>query len=429
MKIKYFSTINFFLSFTVLLYFFYGYFQNENSAGAGGYDGDFKLIWGNLILLKQGIISNLDNPLYNDSRPPLSYIIHILLNPFTYNQEVFRLSNLIISSTIPFLLYFSIKQNYPSLDKNLIFLLALIVTLSPYFRTTAYWALGENYGLIFLLLSFLKFKNLEKNFEKLKNYKLFLNIFIICLLSSIVVYFDQKLVFLPFLVLILLFNLKIKPFFKFYSVILYFIFALPYFYLIYLWGSLIPPSAASAREVGTTIHLFHPGYCLTILTISIFPFIFAVELNLKKIKMKLLSKKFILIFILFFIYFIFSFVYGNFENLRIDGKGAFHKLSLVLFDNISIRSLITMIAFLASIVFTYLVFDKKIDLFIIFYFILISLFTFPFYQEYLDPLLYILIFTFFKTSFDLKKNRNVYLIFIYLLIFSIGSKFYYMNII
>ena len=54
MKIKYFSTINFFLSFTVLLYFFYGYFQNENSAGAGGYDGDFKLIWGNLILLKQG---------------------------------------------------------------------------------------------------------------------------------------------------------------------------------------------------------------------------------------------------------------------------------------------------------------------------------------------------------------------------------------
>ena len=88
-----------------------------------------------------------------------------------------------------------------------------------------------------------------------------------------------------------------------------------------------------------------------------------------------------------------------------------------------------MIAFLVSIIFTYLVFDKKIDLFIIFYFILISLFTFPFYQEYLDPLLYILIFTFFKTSFDFKKNRNVYLIFIYLLIFSIGSKFYYMNII
>ena len=62
-----------------------------------------------------------------------------------------------------------------------------------------------------------------------------------------------------------------------------------------------------------------------------------------------------------------------------------------------------MIAFLVSIIFTYLVFDKKIDLFIIFYFILISLFTFPFYQEYLDPLLYILIFTFFKTSFDFKK--------------------------
>ncbi len=217
--------------------------------------------------------------------------------------------------------------------------------------------------------------------------------------------------------------------FKFYSIILYFIFSLPYFYLIYLWGSLIPPSAASAREVGTAIHLFHPGYCLTILTISIFPFILASKLNLEKIKMKLINKKFLLIFILIFIYFIFSFIYGNFDNLRIDGKGAFYKLSLFLFDNLTIRSFITMIAFLTSVVFTYLVFDKKSDLLIIFYFILISLFTFPFYQEYLDPLLYILIFTFFKTSFDLKKNQNIYLIFIYLLIFSFGSKFYYMTMV
>ena len=118
--------------------------------------------------------------------------------------------------------------------------------------------------------------------------------------------------------------------------------------------------------------------------------------------MKLLNTKFILIFILFFIYFIFSFVYGNFENLRIDGKGAFHKFSLVLFNNISIRSLITMIAFLVSIIFTYLVFDKKIDLLIIFYFILF-LYLFLFYQEYLDPLLYILIFIFLKHLLISKK--------------------------
>ena len=66
----------FVLSFSIiiLIYFFYGFFTNENAAGAGGYNGDFKLIWQNLILLKEGIIVNLNNPNYSDSRPPLSYI-------------------------------------------------------------------------------------------------------------------------------------------------------------------------------------------------------------------------------------------------------------------------------------------------------------------------------------------------------------------
>ena len=66
----------------ILIYFFYGFFSNEISAGAGGYDGDFKLIWSNLQILREGIILNLDNPNYSDSRPPLSYILHILVNPF-----------------------------------------------------------------------------------------------------------------------------------------------------------------------------------------------------------------------------------------------------------------------------------------------------------------------------------------------------------
>ena len=141
--------IPFFLSIVILSYFFYGFYSDENSAGAGGYNGDFKLIWENLILLKEGIIQNLNNPEYSDSRPPLSYILHIYLNPFINSQEEFRISNLIISLLVPLLLYFSIKEKYPFLNKNVIILLSTLVTLSPYFRTTAYWSLGENYGLIF----------------------------------------------------------------------------------------------------------------------------------------------------------------------------------------------------------------------------------------------------------------------------------------
>ena len=224
------------LSSIILIYFFYGFFTNENAAGAGGYNGDFKLIWQNLILLKEGIIVNLNNPNYSDSRPPLSYILHILFNPFIYNMEVFRLSNLLISSSIPFLLYLSIKENYSSLDSGLALLLSLTVTLSPYFRTTSFWALGENYGIIFLLLSYLTYASLKKNLINFTIFKKFLTIFFLCLFSSLIVYFDQKLVFVPFLVLVLLLNLNIEIKFKIYSMLLFLIFSLPYFYLIYLWG-------------------------------------------------------------------------------------------------------------------------------------------------------------------------------------------------
>ena len=424
-KFKTENIFNFLLSFIILSYFFYGFYLDENSAGAGGYNGDFRLIWENLTLLKQDVIFNLNSPEYSDSRPPLSYILHIFLNPFIYNEEVFRLSNLLISSAIPILLFFSIKQNYPALNFDLLILLSSTVTLSAYFRTTAYWALGENYGIIFLLLSYLTYIKLKRNILSYKNFKIFLLIFFLCLFSSLVVYFDQKLVFIPFLILIYFFNLQIKTKYKIFLLILFFIFSLPYLYLIYLWGSLIPPSAAEARGVGSSIHLFNPGYCLTILLISIFPFIFIIKLNYKMIKRIIFNKSFNFFLISLLIYLTLIVTSQDFETLRPEGKGAFHKLSIVFFQNIEIRLLITIIAFLTSFIIVFIVFYEKTDLSVICYFILLSLFTFPFYQEYLDPLMYILIFSFFKTKFNLNSSGNVYFIILYFLIFSLGSKYYY----
>jgi len=419
------NTFVFSLSLIILIYFFYGFFSNENTAGAGGYNGDFNLIWENLTLFKEGIIVNLNNNNYTDSRTPLSYIIHVLFNPFIYNEEVFRLSNLLISSSIPFLLFFSIKEKYPKLDNSLLVLLSLTVTLSPYFRTTSFWALGENYGIIFLLLSYLVYTNFQKNLNNFSNYKKLFIIFFLCLFSSLIVYFDQKLVFAPFLILLLLLNLRIEITFKIYTIILFFIFSLPYFYLIHLWGSFIPPSAHAAREVGSSIHLFHPGYCLTILMLTIFPFFFLNNKNLDGLKNKILNKNFIFILILFLFYSLLVVSFGDFENLKIDGKGAFHKLLLILIEDSNIRLIFTLIGFFFSLIFTYLIFDNKIDLLIIAYFMVLSIFTFPFYQEYLDPLFYILIFSFFKTKFKFENIKNVYLLVLYFFILSLSSKYYY----
>ena len=188
---------------------------------------------------------------------------------------------------------------------------------------------------------------------------------------------------------------------------------------------MIPTSAYEVRGVGSSLNLFHPGYCLTILVVAIFPFYFLSNLNLKIIKNKIFSRNLIYIFIVFLIYCLLINFFGDFESLRIEGKGAFHKLSIILIENLDIRFLFTSVIFFLSIIFIYLIFEDKIDLSIIIYFTILSLFTFPFYQEYLDPLFYILIFSFFNIRFKFEDKKNIYLLVLYFLIFSLVSKYYY----
>ena len=264
--------LTYFFSLILVVYYIYGFYIDENSAGAGGYTGDFEIIWGNLLLLEDDIFSNLNSLSYRDSRPPTAYILHILLNPFIYSQETFRISVFIISFLIPVLLFFSIKSSFPKLQNNLIIFLALIVTLSPYFRTSAYWGLGENYGLIFLILSYLIFQNFIKYYDSNSNLRNILSIFFMCFLSSITIYFDQKLIFVPAIIFFSIQFLNLRFKYKLLTLIFYSIFALPYVYLIFLWETVIPPSAANARSVGT-LYLFNIGYLLTIISFYILHFI------------------------------------------------------------------------------------------------------------------------------------------------------------
>ena len=418
-----------FLSFLIIIYFFYGFFTNENSAGAGGYNGDFKLIWSNLLLLKEGLFTNIDNPAYNDSRSPLSYILHILFNPFIDNKHEFRNSTFVISLIVPYLLFLAIKENFKKLRFSITLLLAVTVTLSPYFRTTAYWSLGENYAIIFVLLTYLFYSKLINNIQNFNERQKNFYILILCFLSSIVVYFDQKLVFIPFLVLYLILNLRLKTNLKFFTFFYFFILSLPYFYLMFLWQGLIPTSANTAREVGTKLHLFHPGFCLLILFTAIFPFIFLKKLSLKDLKKKLFLKRNIYLLYLFFSYVIVCVLFGNFENLRIEGKGAFHKISLLLIEDVSLRLFITTVFFLISFIFILITFENLNDRLILFFLILSSLFIFPFYQEYLDPLIYILIFSFFKSKFEIIKVKLIYFLTFYYFLFSLSAKYYYSVII
>ncbi len=415
--------INFFSLF-LIFYYFYGFTTGENSSGSGGVNGDFKLIWNNLELFKQGIISNLDSSEYTDSRTPLLYLIHVYLNPFNYNQDVFRISVFFVSFLVPILLFFTIKKNYENLENNEIIFLSLLVTLSPYFRTSAFWGLSENYALIILLLSYLILKKFEESY---KNSGRLINIFflfLLCFSSSLIVYFDQKLVFISLIIFLAILRLNIDYSTKFLSIIFYGIFAIPFLYLISLWGSIVPIDASAHRKVGSIADLFNPIYCLTILSIYILPFILCKKLNYFDVKKKFLNTNFILIFSILIIYLLFAIFLGNFQNLDLNGKGAIYKLSLIIIDDTYLRLFMTSVVYIVCILLIYFFFEKTFDLFLVAYFFTISLFITPFYQEYLDPLIYILLFSFFKTKLNIKKY-NIYVIGFYYFLFLISAKTYY----
>ena len=171
-----------------------------------------------------------------------------------------------------------------------------------------------------------------------------------------------------------------------------------HFFLIFLWQGLIPPSAHIARGVGVDIHLFNPGYSLLIIFVAVFPFVFSKKLNLENLKGIIFLKKNILLMCFFFSYLIIAVFFGDFENLRIEGKGAFHKISLLLIKETNLRLFITTIFFFLSLIFILIVFENLSDRLVILFLVSSSLFIFPFYQEYLDPLIYVLIFSNFPVE-------------------------------
>ena len=143
------------LIFSSFFLFFLGFYLNENAAGGGLLTGDISIIWNNLqIFLKNDIITSIHHEDYYSSRTPLVYIFHKLFNPFTENIINFRRSVFVISLMLPVVFYLCLKKNFIDQDKSLLLLIASIVCLSPYFRTSAYWGLEENFGSIFLLFSF-----------------------------------------------------------------------------------------------------------------------------------------------------------------------------------------------------------------------------------------------------------------------------------
>ncbi len=412
----------------VILSFFFGFYLDESSFGAGGYNGDFEHIYTNLeFFLKNDLTTSIANPAYHDSRPPTSYILHEALNPFVEDKINFRRSVLFISLLVPILFYFCLKQKFNNVENLLLILLSSTIFLSPYFRTSAFWGLQENYGLIFLLLTFLSTRFLNEQNNQLI-YKKYIKLFSITFLSSACIYFDQKLIIVPIICFFEIISSKHLMKFKIFSTFCYFIFSLPYIYLMVVWGTLIPSGPTAARKFGEVLHMDHLGYASTIIAFYLLPLLFFKgEKLILLIKNLFIDKKNHLLIIFSFLYLIYLIIFFDFNEEYTLGNGFIHKISILIFKDYLYKSIFIYFSFFVSWLIILIYFNKNLkDYLILSYLLFLPIFVWPLFQEYFDPLILILAFTFFSSKIYINYKNSI-ILFIYLSIFLVGSNVYYLN--
>jgi hypothetical protein len=427
--------LSIFLILFSVIFFFYGFISEENSAGAGGFNGDFSNTWNNLqIFLNNDLITAINssgNTLdgqkkYISSRPPLIYILNKFLNPFTENQIDWIRSIFFFSLLVPLLFYYCLKIKFKNTDNLKLILLSCTILLSPYFRTSSYWGLEENYGIVCILISYI-FLHIYYKQKKISFIKFF-KLFGLALSSSLCVYFDQKLVIIPLLIFLKIFLSSEKKILKLILTFFYSILAIPFLYLIVLWKNIIPTGDSLVREIGFNLYFSHIGFSLTMIGFYLIPFFFFKDEDIKNIFFSYFKeKKKFKIIILFLIYLLLSFFFDDYQNSKYPllGKGIIHKLSLILFSDVLLQKIFVYLNFLIFFFITVLFLNKNLlDSLIIYFFLIISILIYPLLQEYYDPLILILIFTFFSTKLNI-NYKNIFILYFYLLFFLITAKIYY----
>jgi len=404
--------------------FIYGFVIREDSAGGGKFD--FLNTWTNQKIFNENTtIASIKNTktseikLSINSHFPSSYIINKFLNPFSKNKENFLISIFILNIFLPIIFFLILKKNYKKQNLYLLACFSSIIYLSPYYRTSSYWAGMENYGLLMMVISYYFYSIYLKEVNNKKKYILIFSIF-----SCLCVYFDQKLVLIPLIYSYLFLKHENNKINISFYIIINFILSLPVFSLIYYWGSLISPHDTISRNFGI-LYWEQIGYFFSITSFYLIPYIFIFH---KKIFQFVMSNKkyFMILFFLFSVYLILIFLFPtNYFQWDHLGKGWAHKFSRLIFEDKLSQKILLYFIFFISIFSFFAVAQKRILLiFFVIFFIPISLLILPFFQEYLDPLVFIFLSLFFYNKDEL-NNRLVKSHYLFSLTFLIFANLYY----
>jgi len=138
------------------------------------------------------------------------------------------------------------------------------------------------------------------------------------------------------------------------------------------------------------------------------------------------KKYFMILFFLFSVYLILIFLFPtNYFQWDHLGKGWAHKFSRLIFEDKLSQKILLYFIFFISIFSFFAVAQKRILLiFFVIFFIPISLLILPFFQEYLDPLVFIFLSLFFYNKDEL-NNRLIKSHYLFSLTFLIFANLYY----
>ena len=399
-----------------ILSLFVGLIFQENSAGGAIHDINHLLPY--IDKFQEGFKTGMEYYLNNiNIHSPFFFILISYLNNLFNNIFYTEILYILISSVLPILFYRILKIKF-DYNKNLLFLVSCLIFISPYFRSSAIWLLGDNLALIFFSISiiyYLKFSNDRNN----RNFYLCITAIIIC--CYIRYYYALFYFFYLFSVYREINN-------KFFLIVLTysFIISIPAFFYIYL----IVNNYNFIDTVYTYSKLNYFGNIFTILSIIlfyIFPFITS---DLKTIKKHYLENKKEIIFLSFpliIIYFLDIIFNNNLIDFSPLGGGVFIKLLNLIELDLKI-SLLT-ISIISILILNFYLRTKLIKNYTLMALFILSFPMYTLFQKYFDPLIYIFLFgliTFSEKKCLLNINKSKLLsIYLYFLSFYFFSLFYY----
>ncbi len=380
----------------------------ENSSGGAEYDYLItkKYIETFQLNLNEGIeLFKKDN----QGHLPFFYILIANLNNL-FGEKFVNYLYLVISSLIPFVFYNVLKKNFSKKNDNVLFLLSLIIFLSPYFRSSTVWITTDNLALLFFLLSINSF--LSTRIDK----KSYLKNSFLCFFFLILASYIRQSYALFFILYFISIQSKLKLLENFYILIFNFLLSIPAL----IWIFIVFKFEGIQSGYYWTSNIFINILVFTSLFFFyFFPFVLN-KYSLRDFIKKMSERKFLLMVFLSLSLSILIFI--NIPILS-HGGGVFYKISKI--TNLNFITVFSMLGFLVLICFNDLV--KKNYLIY-----LILIFSYPFiyvYQKYYDPLIFIVIFSLVESKFikDLIENNkiNIYLVLMYFFLFLVGSNLYY----